>query len=92
MQVYNHNDIREWYQATYPDDEMGKELVPNTDWRTLWIALINEQEIYDILGVEDSVVRERVFSELADTLNVDYDVVYNTWLGDTRRALLALMK
>ncbi len=91
MQVYNHNDIKEWYQATYPDDDMGEDIIPNTDWYTLWLALIGEQDIYGIIGVGDSVVRERIFSELADTMGVDYNVVYYTWQGDKTKALISLI-
>ena len=92
MIVYNHNDIKEWYQATYPDDDMGEDIIPNTDWRTLWLALLSNQDIYDIIGVGDSVVRERIFQELADTMGVDYNVVYYVWLDDKTKALISLIE
>lgn len=91
MIVYNHNDIKEWYQVTYPDDDMGEDIIPNTDWRTLWLALLSGQDIYDIIGVSDSVVRERIFQELADTMGVDYNVVYYVWLDDKTKALISLL-
>lgn len=91
MQVYNHNDIREWYQATYPDDDMGKDIIPNTDWHMLWLAIITGKDVYDILGIEDSIIRERIFQELADTMGVDYNVVYYAWLDDPHKALESLM-
>jgi hypothetical protein len=36
--------------------------------------------VYEALGVCDSLVRERVFGELAKIMNVDYDCIYEQWL------------
>lgn len=92
MQVYNHNDIQEWYQATYPDDDMGREITPNISWYDLWLALLSNRDVYDIIGVSDSLVRERIFQELADTMGVDYNVVYYVWLDDKTKALISLIE
>jgi hypothetical protein len=42
--------------------------------------LIVGEDVYRYIGVTDSVIRERLFEKLADTLNVKYDYVYNLWL------------
>lgn len=91
IKVYNHNDIKEWYQATYPDDDLGKELYQGISWSDLWKHLLNGDDVYDFIGVGDSIVRERLFEELADSMGVHYDVVYYTWLGEYKRALQNLM-
>lgn len=92
MQVYNHNDIKEWYQATYPDDELGEQLIPNISWYDLWLALLGNRDFYDIVGVSDSIVRERIFQELADTMGVHYNVVYYVWMDDQTKALISLIE
>ena len=38
-------------------------------------------DVYNILGVGDSMIRERVFEELSKILGVDYDVIYQKWLN-----------
>lgn len=90
IKVYDHNNIKEWYKATYKDDELG-DRINEVSWSDLWAGLCKGTEVYDIIGVEDSVIRERLFEELADTLECDYDVVYYTWLGEYQKALQSLM-
>lgn len=90
MNNYNYNNIKEWYKATYKDDELG-DCINDVSWSDLWAGLCKGTEVYDILGVGDSVVRERVFEELADILECDYNVVYCTWLGEYQKALQSLM-
>ena len=43
-------------------------------------ALNNKQNVYEVMGVADSVVRERLFEYLSLVYDVDYDVVYKKWL------------
>lgn len=92
MNNYNYNDIKEWYKATYKDDELGDRINDDASWSDLWEKLCKGFDIYDVIGVEDSVVRERLFEELAEILECDYDVVYYTWLGERDKALQSLMK
>lgn len=91
IKVYDHNNIKEWYQATYPDDDLGKELYEGITWSDLWEHLLNGDDVYDFIGVGDSIVRERLFEELADSMKVHYDVVFYTWLGEYKEALRNLM-
>lgn len=91
IKVYDHNDIKEWYQATYPDDDLGKELYQGITWSDLWEHILNGDDVYDFIGVADSIVRERLFGELADSMKVHYDVVYYVWLDDFKKALRSLM-
>ena len=39
------------------------------------------EDVYDILGVGDSLVRERVFKHLSELTLLPYDVFYNMWLN-----------
>lgn len=88
------SSIKSWYEKAY-DDDLASELNPESTFEDLWITLTAKgdtkaQEVYNVLGVGDSVVRERVFGHLATLLNVDYDVIYYMWLDDYSKALLAL--
>ena len=72
--------VRDWYIVEYPDDELGEALDPYVAFHDVFSALDNYQDIYDTLGVGDSVVRERVFRQLAAILEVPYDYIYDQWL------------
>lgn len=78
MRTSNIN-IQSWYLKEFSTDELGREINPKATFKGLFI---NVQQVYDYLKVYDSLVRERVFSELAKRMNVDYSVVYNKWLNN----------
>lgn len=90
IKVYDHNNIKEWYKATYKDDELGDN-INEVSWSDLWEHLLKGDDVYDVIGVGDSIVRERLFEELADSMKVHYDVVFYTWLGEYKEALRNLM-
>jgi hypothetical protein len=73
--------IREFYLETYPMDELGLELNETPTFPGLLNQLIVDGDIYQYVGVSDSIVRERLFEKLAETLNVGYDYIYNLWLN-----------
>lgn len=75
------NNIRKWYHATYPDDSVY-ELIDNKVTFTDLINKLGKEDIYELLGVGDSVLRERVFDEIAVRKNIDYDDVYDAWVND----------
>lgn len=70
-------NIKNWYKSEFPTDELAEEINPNATFEELKVNIPN---VYNYLDVYDSIVRERVFSELANRMNVDYDVIYNKWL------------
>jgi len=71
-------NIKNWYKSEFTTDELGEEINPNATFEELKNNLPN---VYDYLKVGDSIIRERVFSELAERMNVDYDVIYTKWLN-----------
>jgi len=71
-------NIKNWYKSEFTTDELGEEINPTATFEELKNNLPN---VYDYLDVRDSIVRERVFSELAERTNVDYDVIYYKWLN-----------
>lgn len=80
--------IRDWYLATYPEDGLGFEINPKANFLTLKQALENGDDVYEHLGVGDSVIRERVFEKASRVYGTSYDYVYDLWMhgGRTRRA------
>ena len=72
--------IRQWYLA-YFDDDMGEDISEDASFEGLHEALQQGIDVYSYLDVCDSVIRERVFSGLAQFLDVDYKHVYELWLS-----------
>lgn len=73
--------IKEFYLNEYPTDELGIELNDTITFAGLVTELFGGNDVYEYIGVYDSLVRERLFSELAKQLNTSYDYVYNLWLN-----------
>jgi hypothetical protein len=75
-------NIKEFYLNEYPTDELGIELIGTSTFVGLLDVLHNNtKDVYDYIGVGDSLVRERVFARLAEILEMPYDYVYNLWLN-----------
>ena len=75
-------NIKEFYINTYSTDRVElEELNDNVTFKDLFNCLDNYKDIYKLLGSGiDSLVRERVFKELATIMGVNYDYIYNQWL------------
>ena len=73
--------LRDYYTKAYPSDSLGQEIRENATFGGLWGTLCMGQDVYGYINVNDSVVRERLFSRLAEILGVNYDVVYGAWLA-----------
>ena len=71
--------IREFYLEAYPSDDMGKGINP----KATFVGLLNElfvgRDVYEYLYVYDSIIRERVFEQLAEELGLGYEYVYKLW-------------
>ena len=81
MKITKETSIKDWYIRTYPTDELGEEMNEKITFEDLFIILDNGKSVYDSLGVLDSIIRERVFSKLAEIMQVDYDYIYYQWLN-----------
>jgi hypothetical protein len=77
-------EIKTWYLENYENDELGNDLLENVSFEDLFNALDSYEDVYETLfGDEmggDSLVRERIFSQLAIIMEVDYQYIYNQWL------------
>lgn len=73
--------IKEFYLEAFPSDELGVELNENATFDGLLNTLLYSKDVYEYIGVYDSLVRERLFEQAAERLNKPYDYVYNLWLN-----------
>ena len=76
--------IKEFYLNEYPTDELGEELNETATFDGLLITLLYEKDVYDYIGVGDSLVRERLFEKCAQILNKPYEYVYRFWLQGSK--------
>lgn len=74
-----NKNIKEWYTKSFKTDELGAELNDVT-FHELHKALHDGKDIYEIMGVGDSLIRERLFLELSELLQLDYENIYRLWL------------
>ena len=74
--------IKTWHILNYPSDELAKNMDSEITFEKLWKGLKEGIDVYRMLGVCDSLIRERVFNGLAKKMGVEYETVYNTWLGE----------
>ena len=75
-----NTDIKNWYIEEYPTDELGQELKDNLSFYDLFEALDSYKDIYEFIGVDDSLVRERLFEKLSKIMKCDYDEIFSQWL------------
>ena len=76
--------IRDWYMKEFPSDSLGQEIDSSVSFQDLFNALDDYKDVYAVIGVGDSVIRERCFEKLAEIMGVDYGYVYDQWLKSAR--------
>jgi hypothetical protein len=65
----------------FPEDSMGKEIKEGITFLGLRNILYGDYDVYDYIGVGDSLVRERLFEQLSKDIGQDYGFVYDLWLS-----------
>lgn len=73
-------ELRDWYVNNFPNDELGLMISGANTFYDLFLALDCYQDVYKLIGVGDSIIRERLFHGLADCIGTDYEYVYSQWL------------
>ena len=75
--------VATWYRKAYPTDkEMADEMRPSrSTFQDVLDALDNGEDVYEVIGADDSRGRERVFEELSKITGKDYDYFYDKWLS-----------
>ena len=74
------SNIRDWYLKAYPSDDLGAAINSKLTFQDIIDALNHGNDVYSVIGVSDSVVRERIFGKISEILDIDYAVIYNKWL------------
>jgi len=78
--------LKKFYLKNYPTDNLGNEINDKSTFQGLMNTLVQKNDVYDYIGVEDSIVRERLFlglskeqvSVTADS-DVFLDIIYHLW-------------
>ena len=73
-------NIRNYYVSKFPTDDLGNGINPKATFAGLLNQLFIGGDVYEYLYVYDSIVRERVFEQLAEQLGLGYEYVYKLWL------------
>ena len=75
--------LKDYYMFAKPNDvEMHNEINGEVTFEDLFIAIDQtRQDVYELIGVGDSVVRETLFHGLAEVTQHTYKEVYDRWLG-----------
>ena len=73
--------IKEFYLDKYPEDELGNEINEDIRFVQLLDNLYTSDDVYEFIGVDDSIIRERLFTQLAIEIKKPYDHIYSLWLG-----------
>jgi hypothetical protein len=71
--------LRDWYTTNFPSDELGIEIDDTATFDGLFETLDRRRDVYDYIGVYDSVVRERLFEKLAELAEMPYSYIYDQW-------------
>lgn len=73
--------LREWYMKAFPTDDLG-EYLNNLSFEEIYKQLYRGVDIYEVIGVWDSLVRERVFLEMSERFDMEPEVLYTMWLNN----------
>jgi hypothetical protein len=73
-------NLKDFYCDYYPEDELGFDINDKANFTGLLNKLHIKQDIYNYIGVSDSLIRERLFLKLSEIIDVSYDYIYNLWL------------
>lgn len=74
--------VKKWYVKTYPEDDLGNDIYSQVTFNDVLLCLLTRfDSVYDVLGADDSVIRERVFEQLTNICRkLTYEDFYNMWL------------
>lgn len=72
--------IKSWYTRAFPSDEVGADIPAKLTFADALTAVETGDFYHIIHPADDSVVRERVFAEIACRMGVEYSWVYDKWI------------
>ena len=76
-------NVQNWYINQYPNDDLGWDINDKITFEDVHNCLKQHKDFYSLISESacDSLMRERIFAELAERLNKSYEYVYNLWLN-----------
>lgn len=74
------SNVANWYTKQYPKDPDGGDINKNINFIDVLSALNKGEDIYNIIGISDSIMRERIFEKLSKMTKLPYDTIYEMWL------------
>lgn len=74
-------NLKRWYKSKYPHDNMGDELNAEVSLLDVLDGMIAGRDLYDIIKAQDSLLRERIFEKLSETMCISYIIIYSLWLA-----------
>lgn len=79
-------NVKDWYMENFPNDELGASISDSLTFGDALASIDKGDNVYDTLGVGDSVIRERLFDGLSEATGKSYGEVYNIWLRGAEKA------
>ena len=76
--------VKDNYVQDFPTDDLGKEINKDLNFLQLFNGLLCGKDIYEMLDVSDSLIRERVLERLAYLMGIDYQIIYYLWLNENK--------
>jgi hypothetical protein len=73
-------NIKQYYTKHFPSDKLGNEIKSDITFLGLRNILYGNLDVYEYIGVGDSIVRERLFEKLSEYIDQDYGFIYDLWL------------
>lgn len=74
-----NSSVRDAYMELYSDDELAHK-INDVTFYDVFKTLDSYGSFYKLIGVYDSLIRERIFSMLAVVMVIDYEYIYDQWL------------
>ena len=82
--VLRTTNVKDDYVTDYPTDDLGKEINENLNYLQLFNGLLSDDDIYEMIDVSDSLIRERVLERLAYLMGIDHQIIYYLWLNENK--------
>ena len=82
--VLRNINVNEDYVTDFPTDDLGKKINKDLNFLDLFNGMLEGKDIYDMLDVSDSLIRERVLERLAYLMGIDYQIIYYLWLNENK--------
>ena len=82
MKTTKNTLVKEWFKDNYPNDNIFESMNDETTFDDIFKTLDRNKNVYSIIfndGTMDSIVRDIVFGELANIMDVDVDYIFEQY-------------